>query len=245
MVSVVVCALLAAQGEPSFAEIERLKYDAYLSHPHFRGTYVMVTLPQQGVGVRQEVVLTLSSSGRRLRVVADSTPLVESGWTARSRWTANLQGRVYTVETPERPIDLSPDYRPLPVEPGAMNVTLNEQGPRFNADPAPRVTERVSDNTDGVPTTKVTAVAENPGSRGRVTITQWFDRGTYIVRRFEIVKTTPEGQSRIVGFLTDADLRSPVPDSAFDLPSEIATQFTRVGSPGSAGLTLGVPSFGS
>jgi hypothetical protein len=216
-------------GQPArFEQIEEEKFRAYSNLPSFRGTYVMVTLPSEGVGMRQAIEMVLSGSGRRVKVLQDGQPVVETGWTSKSRWTANHMTRQYVLEEPEGGLELKPAFKPLFVEPGRVNVQLNEMGPRFAADPNPQTSAPTLDTVDGRRLHKYVATARTPDGSSTVVFTQWFDEGTWIVRRFELEKSTSDGRSQIVGFLSEENFKAPIALADFMLPTDIAGKYQRI-----------------
>lgn len=213
---------------PSFEQIETQKTEAINKLTGFRGTYVMVSIPQEGTGTRQEVGLVISPDGRRTKLNVNGQDVAESAYNKKQKWTAYLTEKVYELTAPEEGYPLPPITPPLRPAEGQMSLTIDDLGVRFATNPAPVVAPAVPETLNGKKVTRYDAKALNPGSDSQVQITQWFDTGTYILRQFEITKTTKGRTSRILGYLVNDQINSAVPISEFDFPSKYANTFRKI-----------------
>ncbi|MCU0315069.1 MAG: hypothetical protein MUC92_00590 [Fimbriimonadaceae bacterium] len=212
----------------TFGQIEQKKYETFSQLKRFTGRYVLATLPEEGVGERQEVFLTLGESGRKSQITLNGRLLLESARSTKNRWLVSYTDRQYVFEElDEKTLAIAP-FVPLRVQTGSINFRVDESGMRFGSDPEPTVLSRTDETLDSRKVTKIVAKADNASTRGIVDVVQWFDQGTWIVRRFEIT-VTAQGKQRlkIVGTLQDANFKSEISDSAFNLPA-LANGFQRV-----------------
>jgi hypothetical protein len=223
----VLAAIVLTQA-PSFAQLEKQKVDAFTKLTGFRGTYVMVSLPQEGVGIRQEVTLTISPDGRRTKLFAEGQDVAESAYNKKTKWTAFLYDKTYELNEPPEGFSLPPDIPPLTPKTGEMSLTLDDLGPRFATNPPPEVTAPTTENIDGKPYTRYDAKTISPSQKSQVQITQWFDPKTFIIKQFEITKTTDGRVSKIKGFLIKEDLNAKIAATEFDLPANFASTFRRI-----------------
>ncbi len=223
----VLAAILLTQA-PSFAQLEKQKVEAFGKLTGFRGTYVMVSLPQEGIGIRQEVTLTISPDGRRTKLYAEGQDVAESAYNKTVKWTAFLYDKTYELFQPEKGFLLPPDVPPLTPAAGEMSLTLDDLGPRFATNPAPEVTAPKTETIEGKALTRYDAKTISPSQKSQVQITQWFDPKTFIIKQFEITKTTDGRVSRIKGFLIKEDLNAKILATEFDLPANYATNFKRI-----------------
>ncbi|MDI9636527.1 hypothetical protein QPK87_01270 [Kamptonema cortianum] len=220
--------LATPQQRLTFNEIEQRKYEAFASHSGFKGKFVVITIPGEGAGTRQEVEVSITPIGKRIKVTVNGVAQMESGRTKDERWLAFHPGKVYQLKRDPGNIELNAPYKPLTVESGSLNFSVNEYGPRFATDPAPTITSQTDIEEEGRKVTRVDATATNTSTRGKVEISQVFDRGTWITRRFELVMTKDGKQlMRIVGFLQDDNQNANLAASFFTLPSEIQSNFKR------------------
>lgn len=223
----VLAALILTQA-PSFAQLEKQKVDAFGKLTGFKGTYVMVSIPQEGTGVRQEVTLTISPEGRRVKLYAEGLDVAESAYNKKSKWIAYILEKTYEISSPVEGFALPPDVPPLKPNPGEMSLTLDDLGPRFATNPNPEVAPSTNETIEGKTLTRFDAKTISPSQKSQVQITQWFDPKTFIIKQFEITKTTDGKVSRIKGFLIKEDLNAKIPVTEFDLPSNYANSFRRI-----------------
>ncbi len=229
MVAALLTLVSTPQAASSFEDLEQKKYKYFTQLDSFTGTYVIVTVPPDGLVVRQEVGLTATSKGRRVKISVDGVTGLESGWTIDRKWIAFHTDKAYMVKDSQGGFPLAPVYKPLPVEKGSFNFTVDETGVRFATDPPPTVAPKSSEKIDGVEYDKYTSTAQNKTTNGVVTITQHLHKDTFLVSRFEVVLTTKGKQTfKLVGFLQNFNLKATVPANAFDLPADVTTKYRRV-----------------
>ncbi|MBS1712458.1 MAG: hypothetical protein JSS71_12105 [Armatimonadetes bacterium] len=210
--------LLLGQA-PTFEQLEQMKQDAINKLTGFKGTYVMVSIPQEGAGMRQEVTLTISPDGRRTKLYTEGLDVAESAYNKKRKWTAYLLDKAYEMDEPEGGIELPPNAPKLTPAAGEMSLTLDDLGPRFATNPSPTVTAATEDTVDGKKLTRYDAKTISPTQKSQVQITQWFEPKTFVLRQFEITKTTEGRVSRIKGYLIKDSINTKVDPSEYDLPA--------------------------
>ncbi len=212
---------------PTFAEIEKLKYEAFAHLKSFRGRYDVISLPKDGVGIKQEVSYVVGSVGRLIKVVVSGKLVVQMGYTAQQRWVVDYARKQYVVSKGSG-AELPP-YAILPCDPGSVNFQVSESGVRIATDPAATIELYQPVEEDGRSLLKVVAKAVNPASGGEVLATEWFDKGTWIVRKFEITSQV-KGQvlMSLKGFLRDDVFTATSTDKDFDLPQAELGGYQRV-----------------
>lgn len=210
--------LLLGQA-PTFDQLEQMKQEAINKLVGFKGTYVMVSIPQEGPGMRQEVTLTISPDGRRTKLYTEGLDVAESAYNKKRKWTAYLLDKAYEMEEPQDGITLPPSAPRLTPAVGEMSLTLDDLGPRFATNPAPNVAPATEDTVDGKKLTRYDAKTISPSQKSQVQITQWFEPKTFVLRQFEVTKTTDGRISRIKGFLVNDSINIKVNVSEFDLPA--------------------------
>lgn len=221
--------LLASQALPTFEEVEKNKYQAFAALTSFKGTYVVVSVPEQGLAVRQEVQLTLGEKGRRIKISVDGNAGLESGWTQDQKWLVSHPNKTYVFKQESKGFKVTNPYHALGVDKGSFNFTVDEYGPRFATDPAAKVTAKQKATLDGAQTVKVDAQAVNAAGNGEVTVTQWFLPDSWYLKRFEVVLTSKGKELlKIVGFLQDANFKASLPESQFQLPAEVGRNYKKV-----------------
>lgn len=213
---------------PSFEQIEVQKAEALNRLSGFRGTYVMVSLPQEGTGTRQEVTLTISPDGRRTKLHVEGQDVAESAFNKKQKWTAFLAEKAYELITPENGYPIPPVFPPLRPAPGQVALTIDDLGVRIATNPSPVVSTPVTETLNSKNVTRIDAKAINTESDTQVQITQWFDQGTYILRQFELTKTTNGRSSRIICYLVKDEINAKIAPSEFELPANFATNFRRI-----------------
>lgn len=221
-------AFLILGQAPSFEQLETQKIEALNKLTGFQGTYVMVSIPQEGTGIRQEVTLTISPDGRKTRLYTEGLDVAESAYTKKSKWTAYLLDKTYEVEEPENGFPLPPDVPPLKPNPGEMSLTLDDLGARFATNPSPIVSPAIEETIDGKKLTRYDAKTISSTLKSQVQITQWFEPKTFILRQFEITKTTSGKVSRIKGYLVKDTINTKINASEFDIPTKYLTSFRKI-----------------
>lgn len=220
--------IIAPTQTLNFAQLEEKKVAALNSLTGFRGTYVMVSIPYEGVGIRQEVTLTISPDGRRTKLQVNGTVVGESAYNKKTKWTAIHQNKSYQLFEPPAGFKLPPDVDPLKAPAGQLNLTLDDLGPRFATNPDPTLTGPREETVEGKKLTRYDAKTVAEATKSQVQIIQWFDPNSFIVRRFEIIKTTDGKVSTVKGFLVNDTINTKINVSEFDLPADIARTYKRV-----------------
>ena len=221
--------LLASQTLPTFEDVEKNKYQAFAALATFKGTFVVVSVPQEGLAVRQEVELSLGQTGRRIKISVNGVPGFESGWTQDQKWIVSHAAKSYVSKQEAKAFKVTAPYHPLSVEKGAFNFTVDEYGPRFATDPRASVVSKDKVTFEGAQLTRIVAQAVNPSSNGEVSVTQWFLPDTWYLKRFEVVLTSKGTQLlKLVGFLQDGNFKASLPESTFQLPAEVSRNYKRV-----------------
>jgi hypothetical protein len=217
-------ALILAQA-PSFEQLEAKKVEAINKLTGFKGTYVMVSIPSEGIGIRQEVTLIISPQGRKTKLVVDATEVAESAYTAKQRWTAFHASKTYEIIAPAEGFPMPPDVPPLKPAAGQMSLTLDDLGARFATNPSPIMAEPTNETIENRKLTRYDAKTINPSTNSQVQITQWFEPTTFILRQWEIVKTTNGKVSRIKGFLVNDQINTKVEPTEFEIPRTIQATY--------------------
>lgn len=220
---------LTGQASPApktFAEIEKAKYEAFSKLEKFSGHYDVVLLP---ASQRQSIYLTLDSTGRRVKVVVDGNTVVESAWTKDQKWLVNHVTAQYSLEDKPGAVTLVEPYKALKTEKGRANFAVADMGPRFNADPEPTIESDSEVTEDGKTLRRIQASSKNADTDGVVTITELFDKGTFITRRFTM-EIVSKGKTiwRADGFLRD-DKKGDLGTKPFAMPNGVVGTFSKVG----------------
>lgn len=220
--------ILAPTQSLTFVQLEEKKVTALNQLTGFRGTYVMVSLPYEGIGIRQEVTLTISPEGRRTKLMVNGTVVGESAYNKKTKWTAIHGEKKYQVSEPPAGFKLPPDSDPITAATGQLNLTLDDLGPRFATNPAPTLTGPREETIEGKKLTRYDAKTVSAATNAQVQIIQWFDPNTFIVRRFEIIKTTDGKVSTVKGYLVNDTINTKINISEYDLPADIARTYRRI-----------------
>lgn len=213
------------QETPTFAELEKLKYEAFSKLKSFGGRYDVGTLP---AGQRQSVYLKISETGRAVRVVVDGKTVVESAWTKDKKWLVNHMTAQYQNDEKKDGFPLVGEFKALPVEKGRANFSVADTGPRFNTDPEPKIVSDTVVEESGKKLRRIESLTSNPATKGEIKIVQLFDEGTWITRRFALEITAEDKPvMKVNGFLRD-DNRSPVAVSSFAMPTDVVGKYQKV-----------------
>ena len=229
----VLAALALQQNKLDFEEIERRKHDAFAALKSFKGKYRIVTVPASGTAVVQEVVYVFSPTGRQVLVTVNDKAVVEMGWTEKETWRVAYVDRKYMTQDIEDGLKAKP-FKALAVGKGQVNFTVAENGMRLNAEPTPVVDKITDDKIDGETMTKITASSKNVVTGGELRVEQWFAKGDWVVRRFDI-SSLQDGVIKISvrGTLQGADFKAAVPAGIGKLPAPDQLKgFTRDKGPG-------------
>ncbi len=222
-------AALALGGQTlTFQDLEDRKLEALNNMTGFRGTYVMISIPHTGDSSRQEVTLTVSPEGRKTRLSVNGQAVAESAYNKTTKWTAILIDKVYQVVKPEGGFSIPPPAPALRPAAGEMALTLDDLGVRFATNPQPTLTAPRTEEVDGKSLARYDAKTINPETKSQVQIIQWFDPGTFILRQFEIVKTTDDKVSRVKGYLVRDTLSTKIDPAEFEIPSEVLGTYRRI-----------------
>lgn len=227
MVSFIAAIAIGGQSL-SFQDLEDRKIEALNSTTGFRGTYVMVSIPSEGDATRQEVTLTISPEGRKTRLNVNGRDVAESAYTKTTKWTAILLDKVYQLNKPEGGFPVPPPVPPLRPAPGEMALTVDDLGVRFATNPAAILAAPRTEVVDGRSLTRYDAKTVNPETQTQVQIIQWFDANSFILRQFEIIKTTDDKVSRVKGYLVRDKIGTKIDSTEFDLPPEVSSGFRRI-----------------
>ena len=230
MVSWLVGSVLGlAQAQPSFAEVEKNKYEALTKLTNFSGTYNIVVVPSEGAGVKQVLNLLFTPVGRSAKIVVNGLPQMDMAWTAKERWIILYGERRYNLQTAAADFPLTNPYSPLPVEDGSANLSIEINGIRFGAKPEPKVTEVKTEDVAGKSLRRITSKGSNPQSGGEMTFVQWFDGQGWLLRKFELELKGSDGKkTTIKGELVNDSDKPNAGESAFKLPETVRNSFTRI-----------------
>ncbi len=226
MLTALAC-LALQQPTLTFDEIERRKHDSFAALKSFKGTYKVVTIPAQGSAIVQEVVYVLGPAGRQIVVLVNDKAVVEMGWTEKETWRVGYGNRKFATTSVQDGLKIKP-YEPLKVEKGRVNFVVGENGMRINADPVPQVTGIKDDKVGETTYLKVSASSKNVVTGGELRVDQWFDKGDWVVRRFEIT-TLQDGVTQISvhGTLVNSDFKAVTPANIGKLPLDQLKGFTK------------------
>ncbi|MBS1708348.1 MAG: hypothetical protein JSS65_06445 [Armatimonadetes bacterium] len=206
------------QATLGFDEIEKRKHESFTALKAFKGKYRIVTVPESGTAIIQEVVYVFSPTGRQVLVTVNDKAVVEMGWTEKETWRVSYADRKYATTVVDDGLKTKP-FKPLPVEKGQVNFTVGENGMRLNAEPTPTVQSIEDDKVDGKTLMKISAVSRNVVTGGELRVVQWFEKGDWVVRRFDIT-SLQDGVIKINvrGTLLDADFKAATPAGIGKLP---------------------------
>jgi len=223
-------AVALTQSAPSFAAIEKSKYEAFAALTSFSGTYEVMTIPKDGAGSKQTVSILIAPTGRLTRIVSNGLPQFETAWTKAQRWTVFYPERRYSLAESSTDLPLTLPYAPLAAEPGSINFTMDQSGVRFAADPAPTVSAPVKETVEGKSVRKIVCSSRNQSTGGEMSISQWFDGEGWQLRRFELVLKSKGAVALTIRGNLVSDTPTPtVSESSFRLPDSIRQTFTRSG----------------
>ncbi|MBX3111599.1 MAG: hypothetical protein KF857_06280 [Fimbriimonadaceae bacterium] len=227
-----IAVLAFQQPKLDFNEIEVRKHDAFAALKSFKGRYRIVTVPANGTAIVQEVIYVFSPTGRQVLVTVNEKAVVEMGWTAKETWRVAYTDRKYMSQAVEDGLKPKP-FKALAVENGQVNFVVGEEGMRLNAEPVPVVNRIVDDKVDGEVMTKVSASSKNVVTGGELRVDQWFAKGDWVVRRFDI-SSLQDGVVTISvrGTLQGADFKAATPVGIGKLPTDQLKGFTREKGPG-------------
>jgi len=220
-----------SQAAPSFAEIEKKKYEALAQLSSFSGTYEVVSIPREGAGIKQSVTLLFAEEGRKATVVANGLPQIESVWTKSERWSVIYPQRTYSQKSYSQPMPLTEPYVALPSEAGSVNFAMDQTGVRFAASPEPKLDSTGEESVEGKPTTRYTFISRNTETGGEMKLTQWFDSGGWLLRKFELALSSRNGPvATIRGNLVKDTTTPEVSATSFRIPDSVRASFTRTGT---------------
>jgi hypothetical protein len=220
-------ALAIQQSQLDFNEIEKRKHDAFAALRSFKGRYRIVTIPASGTAIVQEVIYVFSPTGRQVLVTVNDKAVVEMGWTEKETWRVAYTDRKYLTQAVDDGLKFKP-FKALAVEKGQVNFVVGEDGMRLNAEPAPTIGKIEDDKVDGEVLTKISAVSKNVVTGGELRVDQWFAKGDWVVRRFDI-SSLQDGVIKINvrGTLQAADFKAATPVGIGKLPIDQLKGFTK------------------
>lgn len=225
-------ALTSLQKAPptTLTELEERKYEAFTSLRTFKGHYAVVTTKADGTSMRQDFVFQFAPKGRQMLVVVNKTPTLEYGWNENQVWRVVYPERSYSVNAVKDALAV-PKFVKLPTRPGELSYVVGQTGVRFGLEPDPGLTGPTPEKLDEKETERYVAVKKDAASDAEVTITQWMDKGTDIVRQYEI-KGLVGGKLQFIvkGILLDDDFKAIVPSDVGTLPEDTLRNYRRVGS---------------
>ncbi len=226
VVSVLCSVVLGGIQEKSmtFLEIEKAKYEAFTAYEG-SGRYEVLTLPE---ALKQTISFTVGKAGRRIKVVTDEQPVVESGWTKDYKWLVNhLTQQYQEVKKPDGIILVDP-YKPLVAEQGRASFAVKDMGPQFNADPVPTILKDEVVTESGKRLRRVEAVAKSEPTKGEIRIVQFFEPGSWITQRFSLeISASGKSVLRITGSLKD-EKKGNMDRSLFSFPNSVIGRYQRV-----------------
>lgn len=222
--------LMTLQKAPpkTFTELEERKYDAFTSLRTFKGHYAVVTTKADGTSMRQDFVFQFAPKGRQMLVIVNKTPTLEYGWNEAQVWRVVYPEKSYSVNEVKDAL-VTPKFTKLPTKEGQLSYVVGQTGVRFGMEPDPDISGPVEEKLDDKVTQKYTAVKKDAGAE--VTVTQWLDTGTDLVRQYEI-KALSGGRLQFVvkGILLDDDVKAIVPGDVGVLPEDTLRNYRRVGN---------------
>jgi hypothetical protein len=218
-------------GTPiAFQDFEKRKYEAFTSLQSFRGRYSIFTTKADGSSVSQDLVYQFGPKGRQMLVLNGTTPLIEMGWNEKQIWRVSYPDHTYSVNEVPNALDRKP-FEKLAAPKNQMSFSATDTGIRFGFDPEPAVTGPVAEVDSGKDLDKYSMSVSDPDTSALATVTQWTDKGTFLVRKFEIRITQGDKPQMLVrGVLFDDDERALVPTTVGDLPLDLLRDFRKLGS---------------
>ena len=214
----------------TFTEFEKRKYEAFTNLESFRGRYSIFTSKSDGSSVSQDLIYQFGPKGRQMLVMNGSTPLVEMGWNENQVWRVSYPDHTYSVNTVTNALDRKP-FAKLPSPKNQLSFSATDVGIRFGIDPEPVLDGPVAEQDSGKDLQKYTVTANDPDSGAMAVVNQWTDKGTFLVRKFEVKITLRDKPQMLVrGVLFDDDERAVVPTTVGDLPLVLVRDFRKLGS---------------
>lgn len=223
--------LLTLQKAPAktFTELEERKYDAFTSLRTFKGHYAVVTTKADGTSMRQDFVFQFAPKGRQMLVIVNKTPTLEYGWNESQVWRVVYPEKSYSV-TELKDALATPKFTKLPTQPGELSYVVGQTGVRFGLAPDPDLVGPVEEKLDDKPTRRYTATQKSESNDAEVTISQWLDADTDLVRQYEI-KALASGRLQFIvkGILLDDDIKAILPSDVGTLPEDTLRNYRKVG----------------